>query len=185
MKSICYITQRDYVGGGDLEYYQLSHLPPLEELFDNNFKGIRTLYDNKDTRDKYNIELMISNEEVNNRFGDNDIVINSTQLSGCIKEICESSFNDVVSNPHVKVYSKQDIIIVDPSKNITSLDIFINTTKIFSISDATRNGHEFINPILIDTDKRNIYLYREKGMHDTKYKSCWFYKVKFIDIDLT
>lgn len=67
MKSICYITQRDYVGGGDLEYYQLSHLPPIEELFDNNFKGIRTLYDNKNTRDKYNIELMISNEEVKNR----------------------------------------------------------------------------------------------------------------------
>ena len=185
MKSICYIKQRDYVGGGDLEYYQLSQLPSLEELFDNNFSGIRALYDNADTRDKYNIELMISDEEVKNRFGDNDIVINSIHLRGDIKEICETSFNDVVSTPYVKVYSKPDIIIVDPSKNTTSLDIFVDNSKIFSISDETRNGHEFINPILIDTNKRTIYLYNEKGVHDAKYKARWFYKVKVIDIHLT
>lgn len=185
MKSVCYIKQRDYVGGGDLEYYQLSHLPSLEELFDNNFKGIRTLYDNEDTRNKYGIELMMSNEEVKDRFGDNDIVINSIQVRGNNKEICETSFNDVISRPYVKVYDKPDIIVVDPSKNITSLDIFIDNSKIFSVYDETRNGNEFINPILIDTSKRDIYLYKEKGVHDAKHKARWFYDVKFIDIDLT
>ena len=185
MKTIYYIEQKDYVGGGDLECYRLSDLPSLKELFDNNFSGIRVLYDNEDTKDKYNMELKFSDEVVHNRFGDNDVVVNSIRTEKGFTKICESSYNDIKTIPYVNIYTKPNIVIIKPSNNVTSFNVLIKGKKIFEITDQTRNGNEFINPILIDIDNKNIYLYSEKGMHDTKYKAHRFYKVKVIDIELT
>ena len=185
MKSVCIIKQRDYAGGGDLEYYSMSKLPDINQLFKHNYMGIRYLFENDIERDKYDIKSEIVDEEVKDRIGDNDSVINFIQKKGKRIKICETSFNDVNTRPFINICDSVDIAVIDPSKNITTLDILFKGKKIFEISDQTRNGNEFINPILVDIENKNIYLYLEKGIEDAKYKAHRFYKVKVIDIELT
>lgn len=184
MNIICSIKQRDYVGGGRITCYRTKLRPPIEELFKNHFEGIERMYEDDEMREKYGIELLISEDEKVDKFGTkNDCIRHYIFLDGKRIPIADTSCNDIVNVPFVNVYKEVGACMIECSKNTTALEVRRDSKKILLMSDVTRRTESFIERFFIDFKNKDVYLYKGAEDLDTDVKGYCGFRARIIDID--
>lgn len=184
MSIICSIKQRDYVGGGRIICYRTKLRPPIEELFKNHFEGISKMFEDDAIREKYGIEVLMSEDEKIDKFGTkNDCIRHYVFLDGRRIPVADTSYNDIDNVPFVNVYKEVDACMIECSKNTTLLEVRRDSKKILLIQDVTRRTESFIERFFIDFKNKDVYLYEGAEDIDTDVKEYQGFRTRIIDID--
>lgn len=178
--NICIIHQKDYVGGGELAFYTTEKDIPIQLLIKKNYSNIENLFDDPITCQLYGIDAIMTEEEKIDRFFDNDYIAHYAMINGKRTLIARTSFNSVNNTPYVDIIGKVDVCTVDPCDNTTVIDVKVKGKKVFTISDQTRTGIDFIERFFMDVKKKEVYMHEEHDDEDEAFKCYGGYKARII-----